>query len=409
MARAIQTGPQTGGPQPPSKALFIPSHEEQQVLAAASQALITDLSKLGNSGDRFVHEFFMPSNQLTFPAYQVQAIATLLGVAGAAPGLTPCLQEAARNGELPAAYAPRTGPPAPGPSPTKAPPPDAATLAKIQAVPLRCMRMHNFQEWIIIPERTIRQVLKPPATDITSTSYTIAGVDPATPDIALITRAQVTSGNYLSADKREAILSDSYAQRKTLAVGLTFDLNGKSFEVVGLAKPPLGQAADVYLPLTELQSLASRPNRVNLIVVRARSAADIDRLTKDGLVVRQVVMESLLQGAIGGLLGVALGIGAAYSLAAFVPPLEASVPPQVAATSYFFGRGMVATGPEDLAAKAAAVARVPFEAPINRRIVLLARRSGHAGRPGRWRRRGAAHRAPAPGLGAARAELARHV
>ncbi len=492
VARAVQTGPPPAG-QPPTKApFFIPSAEEQQTLAAESQALITDLSKLGNPGDRFVHDFFMPSNQLTFPADQIEAVATLPGVAAAAPGLTllaahqegtvpeivaelkvegqainineriegpsraemdqmnACMQAAIKSGELPPITKPI--PPNPIPPGWQPPPPDPAIIAKYQAVSLRCMpeRMRNFQKLITIPERTIRQVLKPPATDITSTSYTIAGVDPATPDIGLITRAQLTSGTYLSrgTDKQEAILSDSYAQRKTLALGSTFDLNGKSFKVVGIAKPPLvGQAADVYLPLSELQSLASRPNRVNMILVRAKSAADVDRLTRDiaaafpgakvtssrelanqvtgsltdtakfagqfgialgvvvlaaaflmaslltlssvgkrvrelgtlralgwrkGLLVRQVVMESLLQGTIGGLLGVALGIGAAYAVAAFAPPLEASVPPQVAAAPYFFGRGMVATGPEDFVAKAATVARVPFEAPISLRIVLLA-------------------------------------
>jgi ABC-type antimicrobial peptide transport system permease subunit len=492
VARAIQTGPQTGGPQPPNKGFFIPSPEEQQTLNAESQALITDLSKLGNSGDRFVHDFFMPSNQLTFPADQVQAIATLPGVAAAAPGLTllashqegtvpsivaelkvegqtinineriegpsraemdqanACMSAAVQSGELPRLVKP-VPPPNAGPDWRPAPP-DPAVIAKYQEVSLRCMpeRMKNFQKRITIPERTIRQVLKPPATDITSTSYTIAGVDPATPDIGLITRAQLTGGTFLSrgADKHEAILSDTYAQRKSLALGSSFNLNGTSFKVVGLAKPPLvGQAADVYLPLSELQNLSSRANRVNMIMVRAKSAADVDRLTKEiaaafpgaqvtsskdlakqvtgsltdtakfarqfgialgvavlaaaflmaslltlssvgkrvrelgtlralgwrkGLLVRQVVAESLLQGAIGGLLGVALGIGAAFAVAAFAPPLEATVPPQVAATPYFFGRGAIATGPEDFVAKAATVARVPFEAPINLRIVLLA-------------------------------------
>lgn len=491
VARSIQTGPPPAG-QPPTKPRYFPSPEEQQILNAESQALVTDLSKLGNAGDRFVHDFFAPSTQLTFPADQVGAIATLPGVAAAAPGLTllaahqegtvpeivaelkvegqtininqrieqpsqaefaqmnACMQAAVKSGELPPLSKPV--PPNPIPPGWQPPPPDPAIIAKYQAVSLRCMpeRMRNFQKQITIPERTIRQVLKPPTTDITSTSYTIAGIDPATPDIGLITRAQLTSGTYLSrgADKHEAILADSYAQRRTLAVGSTLDLNGKSFKVVGLAKPPLvGQAADVYLPLSELQSLASRPNRVNLIMVRARSAADVDRLTKDieaafpgaqvtsskdlakqvtgsltdtakfarqfgialavavlaaaflmaslltlssvgkrvrelgtlralgwrkGLLVRQVVMESLLQGAIGGLLGVALGIGAAAAVAAFAPPLEATVPAQVAPTAFFFGRGNFGTGLDDIGAKAATVARVPFEAPINLRIVLLA-------------------------------------
>jgi putative ABC transport system permease protein len=42
------------------------------------------------------------------------------------------------------------------------------------------------------------------------------------------------------------------------------------------------------------------------------------------LVVRQVVGESLAQGAAGGLLGIALGVAAAFALGAIGPTLEAT-------------------------------------------------------------------------------------
>ena len=51
-----------------------------QVLQA-NQAAITDLSKLGKPGTHFVHDFFLPGTQLTFPQSQAKQIAALAGVA----------------------------------------------------------------------------------------------------------------------------------------------------------------------------------------------------------------------------------------------------------------------------------------------------------------------------------------
>ena len=47
----------------------------------ANQAAITDLSKLGKAGTHFVHDFFLPGTQLTFPQAQANEIAALDGVA----------------------------------------------------------------------------------------------------------------------------------------------------------------------------------------------------------------------------------------------------------------------------------------------------------------------------------------
>ena len=53
----------------------------------ANRAAITDLSKLGKPGTHFVHDFFLPGTQLTFPASQAKQIAALPGVASVATGL----------------------------------------------------------------------------------------------------------------------------------------------------------------------------------------------------------------------------------------------------------------------------------------------------------------------------------
>ena len=77
------------------------------------------------------------------------------------------------------------------------------------------------------------------------------------------------------------IVGEGYARRKQLKAGSTLKLEEVDYKVVGLARPPLGgQSADIYLPLKELQRLAGRPDRVNTLLVRADSAADVPALTR---------------------------------------------------------------------------------------------------------------------------------
>ncbi len=68
------------------------------------------------------------------------------------------------------------------------------------------------------PQRTITQALNPPQTDITTESYSIAGVDLSQPDVGLITPAQITGGTFFTGatDAHQAVLAQAYAQRKNL-------------------------------------------------------------------------------------------------------------------------------------------------------------------------------------------------
>ena len=52
----------------------------------ANQAAITDLSKLGKPGTHFVHDFFLPGTQLTFPQSQAKQIAALTASPPSRPG-----------------------------------------------------------------------------------------------------------------------------------------------------------------------------------------------------------------------------------------------------------------------------------------------------------------------------------
>src|SRR5712691_9475313 len=64
------------------------SAADQQALITENASVLTDLSKLGKPGDHFVHDFFLPATQLTFPTEDAAKVAGIPGVASVAEGLT---------------------------------------------------------------------------------------------------------------------------------------------------------------------------------------------------------------------------------------------------------------------------------------------------------------------------------
>jgi ABC-type antimicrobial peptide transport system permease subunit len=280
----------------------------------ANQAVITDLSKLGKAGTQFVHDFFLPGAQLTFTQAQANEIAALDGVGAVSAGLT--LQAVHQEGKVPTIVASiQTGGDEIEVDRVIAPPTAAeqqkieACLAELGFEPpsqrgggqspspggglggqrgggqdggnraafQQCLpeRMRRFRETITTPRETLQQVLDPPQTDIKSESYTIGGVQLGDPTMGLVTAAQVSSGRFLKGG-REALVSATYAGRKSLKLGSKLDLNGTTFTVVGLVNPPLGgQGVDVYLPLAQLQKLSDQKDLVNVVLVRADDSASV--------------------------------------------------------------------------------------------------------------------------------------
>jgi ABC-type antimicrobial peptide transport system permease subunit len=285
----------------------------------ANQSAVTDLSKLGKPGDHFVHDFFLPGTQLTFQQQQANQVSSLSGVASVTTGLV--LSAVHQEGVVPKIVAKiKTG----GDKINvfrRIKPPTAAEFTKMQACfkkagvgttiqppqqqqgfggggartgsggPLdsaaarNCLptRLRQLRTQVTTPEQTLKQVVDPPQTNIKSSSYTIAGVDPAQATIGLVTASQIASGRFIkSADAHEALIAASYAKRHTLKLGSKLDLNGTAFTVVGLVKPPLGgQSADVYVPLSALQTLADQKGLANVILVRADSSADVSAVQKE--------------------------------------------------------------------------------------------------------------------------------
>jgi putative ABC transport system permease protein len=312
---------------------------DTRALLQANQSVITDLSKLGKPGTHFVHDFFLPGTQLTFPSSQGSQLKSVAGVAAVAQGLLLVAEH--QSGTVPKIVAKlKTGGqtfnirrritpltaaeqqqvqtclqkngvtiPAPGSGGSsggggfgggggnsgglgggngggsnsgsggfqKRPSGRFGAFAK-------CLpkRFQQFRTIFTTPQQTLKQVLDPPQTNIKTTPYTIGGVDQTQPDIGLVTPSQVTSGRYLSsAGGREALVSGTYAAKEKLKVGAALELNGKAFTVVGLVSPPLGgQTADVYLPLKQLQTLAGEKGLANVVLVRADKSSSVATVKK---------------------------------------------------------------------------------------------------------------------------------
>jgi putative ABC transport system permease protein len=282
----------------------------------ANSSVLTDLSKLGKPGQKFDHTFLLPGTQLTFPQSQAKQIAAMAGVTAVSSGLVlsavhqsgtvpkivaklktggqrltitgrvrfqfsqaeqdkvrACIEKLQASGKLPA-------PPANG---------GGGSLggggrgggfdrgAFAQCLP---SQFRNFRRTVTTPQQLVQQVVNPPQTNIKSTTYSIAGVDPSQPNIGLVTPSLLSKGRFLTSNG-EALVADSYAASNGLKLGSKLDINGTGFSVVGLVKPPLGgQTADVYLPLTQLQTLANQKSLTNVVLVRASSGTSVGAVQK---------------------------------------------------------------------------------------------------------------------------------
>jgi putative ABC transport system permease protein len=283
-------------------------------LVQANQSVITDLSKLGKPGTHFVHDFFLPGTQLTFQQGSASRIAKLDGVSQVTTGLTLLAEH--QSGIVPKIVA-TLKTQAKTFTVTKRVRPSAADFAQMQACLAKqgvtidpggngsrrgggggfggggggrgafqkCLpkSLQQFRARFTSPSQTLKQVLNPPQTNIKTTAYTIGGVDQTHPAMGVVTTAQVTKGRFLSAaGGHEALVATSYAAKSSLKLGSKLSLNGTSFTVVGLVSPPLGgQSADVYLPLRELQTLASEQGLANVILVHATSSSQVAKVKSE--------------------------------------------------------------------------------------------------------------------------------
>jgi ABC-type antimicrobial peptide transport system permease subunit len=281
-------------------------------LIRSNLSVLTDLSKLGKPGTHFVHDFFLPGTQLTFEQSAADQIASLDGVQKVTTGLTLLAEH--QEGIVPKIVATPKTQAKTFQIQRNLPRPTAKDFAQMQAclekagVTLgrpqngfgggaaranganrgafqKCLpaSLRRFRTRFTAPSQTLKQVLNPPQTNISTTAYTIGGVDQTSPNMGVVTTTQVTKGAFLSpAGGKEALVAASYAAKHSLEVGSKLNLNGTAFTVVGLVSPPLGgQSADVYLPLKQLQTLANQKNLANVVLVHAKSSSDVAKVKQE--------------------------------------------------------------------------------------------------------------------------------
>jgi ABC-type lipoprotein release transport system permease subunit len=289
---------------------------DQAALLNANSSVLTDLSKLGPAGTRFVHDFFVPGTLITFPQAAIQQIASVRGVQSAVPGLSlqalhetgtvPTITDTVTTGgqtitstQTPAPLTaaerasvfsciqasggfPQGGSATPGPRPT--PPPGGGGgdggVGRFGAAFQKCLpaRMQQYIATVVVPAQTINRVLNPPSTDTQTKTYTAAGVNPANRTSGLITVAQVVSGSWFSATPANDILVNSaYASSNAITPGQKLTINGTAFTVVGLVNPTLtGNISDVYFDIDTLQSMSTNASRVNEVLVKVANSDQVD-------------------------------------------------------------------------------------------------------------------------------------
>ena len=292
----------------------------------ANQSVITDLSKLGKPGDKFVHDFFLPGTQLTFPQTTAAQIAKVDGVASVSSGLVlaavhqsgtvpkivakikaggqqiqvnrqiprptaaefaamqTCLQKAgitvggAQDGQGGPPRAARGGGLGGGggapAAATGARSPSACRRGCSASAPRSRRPSRRCSRWSTRRRRTSRA---PPTRSPASIRRRRTSASSPPPS----SRAAASSPRARARGTHEALLSSTYASRENLKVGSKLDLNGTTFTVVGLVRPPLGgQTADVYISLPQLQVLSSQKGSVNVLLVRAENGASVGDVQK---------------------------------------------------------------------------------------------------------------------------------
>ncbi len=282
---------------------------DANALLTENSSVVTDLAKLGKPGEKFTHDFFLSATLISFPEDAVAEVAKIPGVTAAVGGLVQLAQH--QTGTVPEIVARiQTG----GQTFTQTVRPEPMTDAE-RAAFQKCLsdrgvtigppdqagppggggggqgggnrgaveaclpaRFREFRAQFTTPLQTLTQVINPPTTDITNQSYTAAGIDPAHPQVGLVTADQLTTGRWPAATApTEILLNVAYANTKSLAVGAKLPINGTDYTVVGLVNPTLtGSTADVYFQLETLQQLAGKADRVTQVLVKADSADSVD-------------------------------------------------------------------------------------------------------------------------------------
>ncbi|MCB0877579.1 MAG: ABC transporter permease [Thermoleophilia bacterium] len=218
------------------------SPQERTTLERENGRTAFDFSGLGDPGDRFERDVFLPATQLTFPSSVADEAAALDHVEGVSPSLT--LLVVRQSGTVP-----------------------ETTDLFDPSNPSSALQLGNL--------------------DVDFETITVAAFPPDRADVAPVSERDLQSGEWFRPETANVMLGETYARRLGIGAGDRIKLADRSFPVTGVVATPLGgRSADVYLPLGQLQQLAGRPGRINLVGVRADRSENVPqvRTELEGLV-----------------------------------------------------------------------------------------------------------------------------
>ncbi len=276
----------------------------------------TDLSQLGDPGDEFSNDQFLSGTMLTFKSsitgdldpslvanYAQGLIYTVTHQEGLIPKVTTSIETGGKTYDVEGDIAPMTAAEEArvGAAKTqaaadlqergidlKSPEASAHMMATVNnAMP---ERFKGFKKEFTTPKETITKDVGPISTDISTSNFTVGGVDADRQDIGLIIPSEIVEGNYFD-ESTGIIVNKAYADKNDISLGDTFTLGDVSYDISGVVEPKLyTNTADIYLPLEELQRISDKEHRVNVLLIKS---TDVDSMsaTEDHL-------ESLLPGAV---------------------------------------------------------------------------------------------------------------
>jgi ABC-type antimicrobial peptide transport system permease subunit len=380
------------------------SAKEQRELRKENGGVQFGLQNLGNPGTHFSRDNFITTN-LSFPQSDATKVEKVDGVSGAAPALTLNLMHV--SGKVPKTTSAQFGPPAAGGGPPNSLNFDQSTISGVDTstpdlalvTPSQVMRGSYFssgknakQQAVVSQSYANEKNLSVGDTiTVSDHKFKVVGVAQAplggqVSDIYIrlgvlqklsdhVGRINVLRVRAASADQVSSVsnaIKQSFAGAQvTTAQDLAKRVSGSLVDAKNLSSK-LGTAlAIVALAAAFLIAILLTLSSVSK---RTRELGTLKAIGwRQRLVVRQVTGESLAQGAIGALLGVAIGVGGAALISAFGPTLQATVAGAATAAGPGGGPGpggpLGAFGQGQIAAGSSSIA---LTAPIDVSALLLA-------------------------------------
>jgi ABC-type lipoprotein release transport system permease subunit len=115
-------------------------------------------------------------------------------------------------------------------------------------------------------------------------AYSVYGTDVTKPALGPLTSSKITSGRTFTtaeANSKVVVADSAYAKEKKLKVGSTVTIKSVKYKVIGIATATSGDAAaNLYIPLTQAQTLSGDKNKVTTIYVKASDSKQISAVKK---------------------------------------------------------------------------------------------------------------------------------